>query len=116
MVEEQVLQEAELTYGIVRCAGRLLTLKTGNADSDLRCRDHVHVISAVADGQGSLLWVPVAHHHYDLCFLLGADTASQNNIRTFAQVHELFHHRFVLLNSSQCLTSNHHSIISCLLR
>ena len=116
MVEQQVLEEAELTDRVVGCAGCLLTLKTGNTDSDLRCRDHVHVICAVTDGQSSLFWVPVAHHHDDLSFLLGAHTASENDICTLAQVHELFDHSFVLLNSCKSLTSNDHCIVSCLLR
>ena len=52
--------------------------------------DHVDVIRAISDRNCVLFWITLAHHLYDLSFLLGADSAGEYNICPFAEVNELF--------------------------
>jgi len=90
----------------------LLAFESRDPDTDLSCGDHVHVISAIADCQSGLLRVPAAHHENDFSFLLGAHTAGKDDVGALTKIHKLLHHRFIILNCRQCLTSDYHSVVS----
>ena len=49
--EKEATEEAELSDGIIRSAGRLQALHSRDADSDMGFLDHGHVVGTVADGQ-----------------------------------------------------------------
>ena len=76
----------------------MLALQTSDSDSNVSGSNHVHVIGTITYGESSFLWVTSTHHANDLRFLLGADTAGENNICTFAEVNKLFDQIIVLLN------------------
>lgn len=115
MEEEKVAQEAELADRIVRGTHGLLALKTCNTDADVRSCNHVDIVCSIADSQSGLVWVSFAYHMDDFSFLLGTDTASQDDISTLAQVNKFFLDYLVRLDSRQGITCNDHGVISCLL-
>jgi len=98
MEKEQVSQKLELSNSIVRCSYSLLTFQSSDSYSNMSCCDHVDIVSSIADGQSCLFRVTIAHHANNFSFLLGADTASQNHVGTFAEVYKLLHQVIILLN------------------
>ena len=112
MEEKQVLEEPELADGVIRRARSLLALKTRDANTYMRSCNHVHIISAIADSQGRLFWLPLPHHQYDLSLLLGADTTGQDDICALTQVHKLLHHQLVFLDRRESLTSDNNGVLT----
>ena len=82
MMEQQVLEKTELADSIVRSSSCLLTFKTTYTDSNMRCTYHVHIISAITDCQGILVWVPRSHHSDNFSLLLRAYTTCKDYIST----------------------------------
>eukprot|EP00128_Syssomonas_multiformis_P001910 Colp12_sorted_trinity150504_noHs@27698 len=56
--EQQALEEAELPNGIVCSTCRLQALLPADADTNVRCLDHAHVVGPIANSEGDGLDVP----------------------------------------------------------
>ena len=87
--EQQVLQEFELTDCVVCGTGGLLSLEATDPDADVRRRDHVDVVGAIADRERSGSWVPLLDEGNDLSLLFRRDTTSEHYLDAIAQFHEL---------------------------
>mgnify|MGYP000094176089 CR=1 FL=1 len=115
MVEHQRLEELKLAYGIVRGLNCLLAFESTDTDSHVSCTDHIDVICSIAYRQGSLLQISILDKQDDLCLLLGADTAGQDDIGALTQIHKHVLKRLVALDQSKRLSSHNHSILAHLL-
>ena len=81
MCEHQVLQESELSYGIISCSRCLLSFQSADADADMCCCDHVDVIGSVADSEsGNFIILELrSDKPDDLSFLFWTYSASQHH-------------------------------------
>ena len=88
MYKQQVREILELSNCVVGSLGRLLAFKATNADSNVRCSNHINIIRAIANRERSLLWVPLFDHIDYFRFLLWTDTASEDHVSILAKVDE----------------------------
>ena len=86
MYKKQVREILELSNSVVRRLGSLLAFKATNADSNVRCSNHVHIICAIANCERSLLRVSMLDHIDYFCLLLWTDAASEDHISILAEV------------------------------
>ena len=114
MVEQQVLEVFELRNRVVRRADSLLTLQSGNTNSDVRRSDHVDVIGPITYREGIFILIASTHHANNFSFLFGADAAGENDISAFTEVNEFLDQVIVLLNRLQGFTGDNHSVVSSL--
>ena len=114
MMEQQVLEEAELCNRVIRSPHSLLALQASNSHADMRRSYHVYIIGPITNGKGSFFWVPSTHHTNNLSFLLRADTASKNDVSTLAKVDEFLNEIIVLLNCMQRFAGHNYRIVSSL--
>ena len=80
MFKEEGLEEPELSYDIVRTSCCLLTLKTSNADTNMCCCDHIHIISTISDRKGDLIRELIADHLHDISLLLRRHSAGKDDV------------------------------------
>jgi hypothetical protein len=68
MCEKQVLQEFELTDSIISRSSCLLTFKSTNTDSNMRCSNHVDIISSISNREcgGSRMLILDERHYLSL--------------------------------------------------
>ena len=52
MDKQKILEELELADCIIRCFDSLLAFETTYSDSDMRCIDHIDIISTITNSQG----------------------------------------------------------------
>ena len=77
MNQKKFAQETELGNGNIGGSGSLKTLDTANADTNMRCLDHRHVIGTIANGQEQRLEMPFDKLDNQR-FLEGGNTTNQS--------------------------------------
>lgn len=96
MAEQQVLQELELANRVISRSRCLLALETTDANTQMGCQYHVHIVGSVSNCQCSHLFLffefPCSNKLDDLCFLLRGYTTSNNNAGFVGQVKEVIEH------------------------
>ena len=76
VLEEEWLQESELSYNVVCASSRLLSFKAADAYSDVGSSDHVHIVSSVADREGYFVREPISNDLHNVGLLLRRNSAS----------------------------------------
>ena len=99
MVEQKILEEAELSDRVIRGSDGLLAFQTRDANSDVRRSDHVYIIGSISYSKGSFFGVSSTHHANYFSFLFGTDTAGEHDISTLTEVNELLNKIIILLDS-----------------
>ena len=66
----------------------MLSLKSADADTDVRRVDHVHIVCSVSDRESSLRRVAVLDELDNFSLLLWTDSASEHDVGPFTKVNE----------------------------
>ncbi len=82
--EEERFQEPELSNRKVRTSGSLLPFKARDTDTHMGSSDHIYIVCPISNRESCLCWESVSHNLYDVCFLLGWDSAGKNNVHSFS--------------------------------
>ena len=108
--EKKLVKELELADGEIGRLSSLHTLAASDADTNVCFTDHGAVVSSVADGQGDLLLVTMAHQSDDIALLLGRDTTSNNHLHLVCTLEHQLKQAFVTVNYIQTLSRENESI------
>jgi len=96
MTEKKILQMLKLANWVISGPRSLLALKAANANSNMRCKNHIHIIGTIANGQCRdnllLLFLSLADEPYDLRLLLWRHTACDYNTSIVGNYVKLVHH------------------------
>lgn len=82
MNEHQRFQELELPNSIISTSRRLLSFFSKNTHSNMRLKDHVDVVGAIADCQGNFGGETSTDHVNDVSFLLWGNSTGKDYIHT----------------------------------
>jgi hypothetical protein len=87
--QQQALEEAETADRIVRRVGRLHALRAADADTDVRLRDHIDIVSTVADSKRAAAGHSLADEAHNLRLLVRSRSAGDDSCAVHCDVEEV---------------------------
>ena len=109
MIENQRPQILKLRDGIVRRSRSLHALEPFYPYSNMRLGNHINIVCTITNTHCDCLLVMVSDHLNYLCFLLGAHSACQNNIRLFNEADKFWCDFVILENLEKSITADNHA-------
>ncbi len=89
MKQQQLPQMLELPQRVITGTSCLIPLKPLDADADVRCQNHVHVVRAIPNPKSSYIWDGLPDQLNDFSLLFGGNPARDDHLAGLRDEDEL---------------------------